>query len=195
MGKAPQRKTDPVPESQPSITAAYFRRLVDAAAKDELQAVAALGMWYLDGCRRRGRVILPRSPKRALPLLERAALGGDAYAANNLGYCFDVGLGVEQDVAKARTWYLRAFRHGSAQSASNIGILYRESGDTRGYLRWLRKGAEAGDPDAWLDLFDHAEARSWPQSRRRPIVRALKRLARDPQYSDEVRERLERDEG
>ena len=45
---------------------------------------------------------------KAVPLLQALAAEGHAKAQSNLGWCYDTGNGVAQDVAKAFEWYRKA---------------------------------------------------------------------------------------
>lgn len=41
----------------------------------------------------------------AFEYYKKAAALGDTLAMSNIGYCYEVGQGVEQDLGKARKWY------------------------------------------------------------------------------------------
>jgi TPR repeat protein len=59
----------------------------------------------------------------ALNWLIQTAEQGDAKAQNNLGFMYDVGLGVRQDDAEARRWYSRAAAQGDAKALHNLGLM------------------------------------------------------------------------
>lgn len=66
---------------------------------------------------RHGRI---KNYAKAFPTLIRVAREGDTYAQNVLGYCFDEGCGVRQNVAEAMRWYRLAAKGGSVERS---GIL------------------------------------------------------------------------
>lgn len=85
-------------------------------------------------------------------LLLMAAKLGDPSAQHNLGYTYDVGLGVRRNRAAAMLWYRRAYRHGSSISAASIGLMFRDERNYARAARWLRSAVQAGDVDANLEL-------------------------------------------
>ncbi|MEN3794861.1 tetratricopeptide repeat protein, partial [Fulvimarina sp. MAC3] len=105
-----------------------------------------------------------------------AAEAGDAGAMANLGYCYDMGEGVEQDQAEAIAWYRKAAEAGDAVAMVNLGVSYaRGEGveqDQAEAIAWYRKAAEAGNAVAMVNLGvsyargegveqDQAEAIAW----------------------------------
>lgn len=106
----------------------------------------------------------------------KSAEQGDAYAQNDLGYCYDKGLGVSQDYAEAIKWYRKAAEQGYAVAQNGLGFCYYNGqGVTQDYaeaVKWYRKAAEQGDAYAQLNLGycydngqgvtqDYAEAVKW----------------------------------
>jgi TPR repeat protein len=87
-------------------------------------------------------------------LLLAAAKLGDSGAQLNLGYTYDVGIGVRRSRAAAMHWYERAYRteRGWGIAASNIGTIYRDEHNFSEAVRWFRRAARYGDIDANLDL-------------------------------------------
>ncbi|MGH7118989.1 MAG: hypothetical protein ACREFP_08380 [Acetobacteraceae bacterium] len=57
-----------------------------------------------------------------------AAKLGNPSAQLNLGYTYDVGIGVRRNRAAAIYWYRRAYRQGVGIAASNIGTIFRGRG-------------------------------------------------------------------
>lgn len=45
---------------------------------------------------------------KAVPLLQKAAELGNAEAQYNLGYCYQAGIGIEQDLSKSVEWYAKS---------------------------------------------------------------------------------------
>jgi TPR repeat protein len=59
--------------------------------------------------------------------LLNAAKKGDAMAQRNLGFCYENGTGVQQDLEKAVEWYTKAAEQGYAMAQNDLGFCY-ESG-------------------------------------------------------------------
>jgi TPR repeat protein len=57
----------------------------------------------------------------ALPLLQKAAAGGNTSAMNKLGDLSYDGKGVAQDYGKAREWYQKAADAGNTVAMTNLG--------------------------------------------------------------------------
>ena len=75
---------------------------------------------------------------------------GDADAAFNLGQAYRLGKGVPIDLARAQALFEQAARAGHAEAATVLGILLFQNGNRTAGLRWLKKGADGGDPRAML---------------------------------------------
>jgi len=80
------------------------------------------------------------------PLAEK----GDADAAFNLGQAYRLGRGVAPNIGAAQTWFERAARKGHVDAQTTLGLLLFENGDQPGGLRWLKLGADKGEPRALL---------------------------------------------
>lgn len=87
-------------------------------------------------------------------LLLLAAKLGNAGAQLNLGYTYDVGLGIRRNRAAAMYWYRKAYRSekGSGIAASNIGTIFRDEHKYSQAIRWFLRGVRYGDVDANLEL-------------------------------------------
>ena len=85
-------------------------------------------------------------------LLLMSAKLGDPSAQLNLGYTYDVGIGVRRNRAAAMHWYRRAYRSGVGIAASNLGTIFRDEGSYEEAARWFRRGVKGGDVDANLEL-------------------------------------------
>ena len=92
--------------------------------------------------------------KSGFRLLLAAAKLGDPGAQLNLGYTYDVGIGIRPNRAAAIHWYEKAYRsqRGWGIAASNIGTIFRDEQDYQQAIRWFRRGVRYGDADANLDL-------------------------------------------
>ena len=93
----------------------------------------------------------------AMVELMPAAEGGDADAQELVGVLFALGLGVEQDRAKAFEWYLRSAENGHAGAQSGVGWYY-EVGlggvpiDLVKAHMWYTVSAVGGDVDAAVSV-------------------------------------------
>jgi TPR repeat protein len=67
---------------------------------------------------------LKKSPERAAKLYEAAAKQNHAEAQNWLGYCYQHGLGVAQDDAKAVEWYRKSADAKLPMAENNLGLMY-----------------------------------------------------------------------
>ena len=77
-------------------------------------------------------------------------------AINSLGWMYQYGDGVEQDVAKAIEWYTKAADLGDVNAMNNLGFIYEYSDgveqDVAKAVEWYTKAAEAGDTSAIMTL-------------------------------------------
>ena len=62
---------------------------------------------------------------KAVPMFQRLAQGGDAYAQCFLGLCYDNGQGVVQDYTQAVYWYRKSAEQGDAWAQYNLGNCYK----------------------------------------------------------------------
>ena len=90
--------------------------------------------------------------RSAVRLMRAAAKLGAYGSKNNLGYMYDLGIGVKKNPRLAMGWYRRAFRAGNVGSATNIGTIYRDEMKSSLALRWFHKAVALGDIDANLDI-------------------------------------------
>lgn len=90
--------------------------------------------------------------RRAFKLFSQAVAADYTGALHNLAYCYDEGVGVRKNFGKARYWYVKAWKHGSIASASNLALLYAARGNSRQAMAWWQKAVQRGDGDAALDL-------------------------------------------
>lgn len=138
--------------SRPPRWRSYLESLSVAAIFGHSEAITALGAWYAEGLRARGKVILRRNPAVAAALFATAAASGDPLAMIHLAGCYERGIGVTRSSKNERLWYLRAARLGHPVAAYNLAVISRLAGGQRGYLRWLRRAADLGDADAVAEL-------------------------------------------
>jgi TPR repeat protein len=95
------------------------------------------------------------SPEKSRRWYARSALDGDRSGANNLGVCFERGLGGPKDPRQAVYWYGKAARARLGCAASNLGYCHlRGFGvprDESMALYWFNAALEHG----------HARAEDW----------------------------------
>jgi hypothetical protein len=90
--------------------------------------------------------------RSAFFLFLRAAKDGDPGAQHNLGYFYDVGIGVQKNREQALRWYGKAFQQGSRVAASNIATIFRDENKTKKALSWFERAVRLGDADANLEI-------------------------------------------
>jgi uncharacterized protein len=81
-----------------------------------------------------------------------AAKLGDPSAMLDVGYLYDLGIGVRADRDLAMYWYKRAFRRGYGSGANNIGTIYRTEMKPQRAIQWFRKAVSLGEIDSNLDI-------------------------------------------
>ncbi|MBO7341609.1 MAG: toll/interleukin-1 receptor domain-containing protein, partial [Clostridia bacterium] len=92
----------------------------------------------------------------AAELFEEAANMGDAASLCNLGYCYEVGLGVDRDTKMSANLYRRAANAGNARAQYNLGVCYAlgvgVDEDIDQAIEHMSKAAKNGDQKAqqWL---------------------------------------------
>lgn len=77
---------------------------------------------------------------------------GDTSAQHNVGYFYDVGVGMKPNRAKALHWYKRSYRNGCRVAASNIATLFRDQKNSARALAWYQRAAGLHDGDANLEI-------------------------------------------
>jgi TPR repeat protein len=90
--------------------------------------------------------------RAAFKIFLAAAKQGDGASQLNIGYFYDVGIGVRADRSSALYWYKRLYRRGNAEAACNIGTIWRDQGKIARALRWFKKAVELGDEGANLQI-------------------------------------------
>jgi len=86
--------------------------------------------------------------------LMKEAHAGDLDSQFSLGYCYDLGKGVEAHTNDAIYWYTIAANRGHAIAQNNLGVLYstghngRMQKDQAEALYWYKKAAKKGNPNA-----------------------------------------------
>ena len=94
--------------------------------------------------------------RTAVIYLYKAATAGNAAAQHYLGWCFEVGRGVEKCMTEAVKWYQAAAEQGMAYAQCCLAICYHKGrGVEKDYdlaAKWYRAAAEQGVARAQYEL-------------------------------------------
>ena len=90
--------------------------------------------------------------RSAFRLFLAAAKAGDSGAQTNIGYFYDVGVGVQPNRAAALYWYKRAYLHKNKYAASNIGTIWRDEQKLKRAVSWFQRAVKLGCGDANLEI-------------------------------------------
>lgn len=92
----------------------------------------------------------------AVGWLRKAADQGHAIAQNRLGYCYNMGHGVDKNLVEAVKWYEKAADQGYANAQYNLGLCYNLGDgvdkDPVEAVKWYRKAADQGHARAQCNL-------------------------------------------
>ena len=91
---------------------------------------------------------MPKERNKADSYREKA-YEGDTRAMNNLGVCYERGVGVKVNLQQAFEWYMKAAVLGDVYGCFNVGECYYhgkgvEQSEEQAFL-WYMKAAEKGD--------------------------------------------------
>lgn len=121
-----------------------FGRLTEAASRGDGAAACTLGDMY-----REGLGGLRCSPKLTFHCYSRSALAGDPNGQNNLGACYEHGLGCQRSYTNAVKWYRLAAAQRLGTAAMNLGYCYLRghgvAADKAEALRLFRLAVEQGE--------------------------------------------------
>ena len=110
--------------------------------------IAAVVLSLLAGC--------SDSPQEKFETYKAKAAQGDRFAQYELGFCYDEGIGVNQDLAQAVNWYRKAADQGHAPAQHNLanfyyfGVVVAKAPVQA--ISWYRKAAEQGHALAQYNL-------------------------------------------
>jgi TPR repeat protein len=90
--------------------------------------------------------------RSALRLFLAAVKAGDRGSLVNVGYFYDIGIGVRPNRSKALYWYQRAYRRGEGAAAANIGTIWRDAQEFTRAVAWFKRAVKLGDDDANLEI-------------------------------------------
>ena len=88
----------------------------------------------------------------AVTWFTKAADQGDAEAEHRLGYCYQFGNGVEQNLDTALAWFEKAAAKGHADGQFGIGVVNYTKERYEEAVTWFTKAADQGIADAELRL-------------------------------------------
>ncbi|HET9840004.1 MAG TPA: tetratricopeptide repeat protein [Candidatus Angelobacter sp.] len=131
--------------------------------------------WDAEGVRLLGSS-KPQDQRKACELFRRAAEQGYAPSQYRTGYCYESGIGGEQNFVTANQWYVKAGEQGYVDAQYKLGHSYRTGRGTQidlaTALNWYKKAAASGDIEAlhnvgWMyatgqgTKMDQVEAYRW----------------------------------
>ncbi len=132
------------------MTAEQAQRFADrmrAAERGDGVAACELGDMY-----RVGEGGLRHSPAQAFRWYARSAVAGNANGQNNLGACYEHGIGCKQGYRNAVSWYRKAAAQQLAYASANLGYCYLHGHGVRAdktmALAWFERALEQGDERA-----------------------------------------------
>lgn len=150
----PIRRNGMTPEQ-----AAAFERLTAAAESGDGAAARRLGGMY-----REGSDGVRYSPRQAYRWYLRSALAGEPSGQNDVGACFEHGLGCPQSYRKAVEWYRRSAAQNIGTAAMNLGYCYLHGhgvpADREMAVRLFRLAFRQGESRAGEELVRQGVARS-----------------------------------
>ena len=85
--------------------------------------------------------------KHLFPILKTAAEKGIVNAYAGLGFCYELGLGVEQDSAKALEWYRKSANAGNSVGMYEMGLRLLETNKAEGN-RYFKQALDKGHKGA-----------------------------------------------
>lgn len=141
-----------------------FAQLMRDAKRGDGSAACRLGDMYREGL---GGVRF--SPTETHRWYGRSALAGDANGQNNLGACYEHGLGCRQSYARAVKWYRLSAAQNCGTATMNLGYCYLRghgtAADRAEALRLFRLAVMQGEPKAADELERLGESLAEPLAR------------------------------
>jgi TPR repeat protein len=142
LGAAHSRKRGTLRLNKKATAMAKSRGLAKQSRKTRNDALFVRASQYSD----RGEL------RSAFRLFLAAAKAGDKSCQLNVGYCYDTGTGVRQNVPAALYWYRRLYRRGDRAAATSIGTVWRDRQKPKRALYWFRRAVQMGDEGANLEI-------------------------------------------
>ena len=114
------------------------KRLLARAAKNDVQAIAALGAKYKAG------IGMPLDESKGLEYLLRAANLGDDDSCFAIGYSYYTGVDFVRDTAKGQAYFERAAAKGNIFAGLVLGCIEMKRGNRRAAMHHWRIAAACG---------------------------------------------------
>jgi hypothetical protein len=151
----------PAADARPEQAEALLR-LVAAAERGNGSAACRLGDMYLEGLGG-----LRYSPRQAFRWYARSAMAGDAHGQNNVGACYEHGVGCKQSYASAARYYRLAAGQDLSTAAMNLGYCYLHGHGIARHeelaLRWFKTAVELGEERAAAEI-ERLQSQNGPRS-------------------------------
>ena len=114
-------------------------------------------------------------------LVKTSAEANDPLSQLELGRMYECGIGVDQDLKKAKEWYEKSANNGNAEAQFNLGVLYEGEGTSTGYhnaAKWYGKAAEQGYAQAY-NYYGELYKEGWGVNRSYKTAATLYKRAAD----------------
>jgi TPR repeat protein len=125
--------------------------------------------------------------RNAFRFLTLAAQLGHIGSQLNLGNYYAWGKGTRRNSRKAAYWYKKAYRNGHSDGAHNLAIDWRNEGNLKSAVVWLKKAIEMNNGDSVIELARIYKVRKGGQKAACKLLKRALRMNRD-QISDAGRE-------
>ncbi len=159
----------------PDVWSALSKRPSSEHARSRSSsAPAEVVAWDKDGLRLL-RTHNPADEQKACELFRQAATQGYAASQYRLGYCYESGRGVAQNLSTANDWYEKAAEQDFVDAQYKLGHSYRVGRgtaiDLATALAWYKKAAKNGDGEAmynvgWMSATGQGIAANAPEAYR-----------------------------
>lgn len=97
-----------------------------------------------------------RRERLSIEKIKAAAESGNVKAQMAMGYCYDVGKDVPQDLSQAAAWYRKAADNGFAPAQFNLAEMYREGAgvdaSSEEAFQWYTRAAMQGHAKAMYNI-------------------------------------------
>lgn len=156
------RKAAELGDTEAQVNLGYLYETAQGVSKDLNEAIK----WYkkaselgdAEGAYNYARIASNSlSSQEEINLYTHAAKLGHIEAQVNLGYLFETGKGVSQNIPQAISWYQKAANQGNPIAQFNLAVLYENLKSTTSQtledaISWYQKAAKQGLPSAYYNL-------------------------------------------
>jgi hypothetical protein len=124
-----------------------FEQLIELAGAEDSEAQYHVGMMFNNG------IGVDRDPEEAFDWFLRSSAGGDPLGAYKVGCYYAGQFGVVTiDHSKALEYKLAAAEAGYSLAQSDVAVAYASLGNSEDAVRWWKKSAHQGYPQALWNL-------------------------------------------